>query len=512
MDTILSMRHIDKAFFGTPANKDIDLDVRAGEIHALLGENGAGKTTLMNILYGMYSRDAGEIWWKGKKVEFRSPKDAIGCRIGMVHQHFTLVSNLTVSENITLGLKSKGYPFTDRPYLNRKLKEIGDRYGLSIRPDAKISTLSVGEQQRVEIMKLLYRSAELLILDEPTAVLTPGETAEFFKVLKRLAADGCAIIIITHRIPEVMEIADRVTVLRDARKIATLERTALTEDKLSAYMIGRALNLIARTPPKKTEEAGVELAHISLEAHKRAQLTDVSLSIRPGEILGIAGVDGNGQKELAEVILGVRRHTAGRVLLCGQDVSALDVHKRKALGIGYISDDRHHDGLIMDMGLSENMLLQGDVHNGFFKKGFIDRKAVRAATKDAVEKFSIKTHALETPIRLLSGGNQQKLILSRELYAGVKLIVAFQPTRGLDIGASEFIRTQLLQYREHGCCILLISADLEEIFALSDRVAVIHTGRIMGVCDNDARVDMTQIGLMMAGRTAAALAQTEGKA
>ena len=509
MEPILSMRNIDKFFFGIPANHDVCLDVHHGEIHALLGENGAGKTTLMNILYGLYPRDGGEIYWKGEPIAFRSPKDAIERKIGMVHQHFSLVPNLTVSENITLGLKSKGYPFTDRRYLDRRLLEISDHYGLSIDPSAVVSTLSVGEQQRVEIIKLLYRNAELLILDEPTAVLTPGETRDFFRVLRRLREDGCSVIIITHRIPEVMEIADRVTVLRDAKRVFTGDTASLTETELSEHMIGRQLKLMERTPRQAFEGDGLVLQGISMQKKEQALLSDISLQIAPGEILGIAGVDGNGQKYLAEAIVGIRKYQRGTISLNGTVLDPLKVSARKKLGIGYISDDRHHDGLVIDMSLNENMLLQQATNEKFLRCGFVDRKAVEAVTDAAIEKFSIKTPSSTTPIRLLSGGNQQKLILAREFFEGVQLIVAFQPTRGLDIGASEFIREQLLAYRDRGCCILLISADLEEIMSISDRVSVMHDGQIMGEFANDGAIDMTRLGLMMAGRTAESLNESE---
>ena len=505
MDPILSMRNISKYFSGIPANQNVNLDVNCGEIHALLGENGAGKTTLMNILYGLYTHDEGEIFWKGERISFRSPKDAIACRIGMVHQHFSLVSNLTVSENITLGLKSKGYPFTDRKYLKERLLEISDRYGLAIDPDARISSLSVGEQQRVEIIKLLYRNAELLILDEPTAVLTPGEIKDFFRVLRRLREDGCSVIIITHRIPEVMEIADRITVLRDAQAVFTGEVAALTETQLSEHMIGRQLKLMNRDTAKNYNKPSLQVEHISMQKKDKTLLTDVSIQIAPGEILGIAGVDGNGQKYLAEAILGIRKYQSGSISLAGKKLDDMDVSARKKLGIGYISDDRHHDGLVIDMSLSENMLLQEATSDTFVRRGFIDRKSVLNATEAAIRKFSIKTPGPSTPIRLLSGGNQQKLILARELYDGVQLIVAFQPTRGLDIGASEFIRDQLLHYRQLGCCVLLISADLEEILSISDRVSVMHGGKIMGEFANDSNIDMAKLGLMMAGRTADSL-------
>ncbi|MEG0779269.1 MAG: ABC transporter ATP-binding protein [Oscillospiraceae bacterium] len=500
---LLSMKNIDKSFFGKMANQQVCLTVETGEIHALLGENGAGKTTLMNILYGIYQKDAGEILWKGSPVELHSPKDAIRLKIGMVHQHFTLVPTLTVSQNITLGLHEKGYPFTDRKALDQRILDISAQYGLEIHPEARVSTLSVGEQQRVEIMKLLYRDAQLLILDEPTAVLTPQETHDFFQVLKKLKADGRSVILITHRIPEVMAIADCVTVLRDTYSILSAPIGTLTEKSLSEHMIGRELKQMHRPGAATAEgQEGLSLTRVSLRENGLQKLSDLNLRIAPGEILGIAGVDGNGQKELAEVILGIRRVTEGQLSLAGVELTALPVHRRKQLGIGYISDDRHHDGLVMDMSLVENLLLQDDKNQDFVKNGFVRWPAVRQKVGELVAEYDIKTHTLDTAIRYLSGGNQQKLILARELFDGVKLIIAFQPTRGLDIGASEFIREQLAATCQKGCCVLLISADLEEILSLSNRIAVLHKGSIMGVLPNSETLDMTRIGLMMAGRTA----------
>lgn len=497
---LLSMQNISKSFYGKWALDRVCLEVEAGEIHALLGENGAGKTTLMNILYGIYTRDAGEIFWKGEPVHFSSPKDAIERRIGMVHQHFMLVPSLTVSQNITLGLKSPGHPIPDRRKLNGTIKGISDKYGLQIDPEAYVSSLSVGEQQRVEIMKLLYRNAELLILDEPTAVLTPQETESFFAVLRKLRDDGKAVIIITHRIPEVMNISNRITVLRDGKNIATVRTAQVTEEELSRYMIGRELKPVRRTPAARSQEPGLSLEQVSLEVNGLRRLEDISLEIGRGEILGVAGVDGNGQKDLAEVILGIRRHTSGTIKLGGTDISHLSIQERKKLGIGYISDDRHQDGLVLDMDLVENMLLKTPTDPAYLKRGLIDKKRVREDTLKAIQEYAIKTPGPETPIRYLSGGNQQKLILARELAGNPQAVVAFQPTRGLDIGAAEFIQQKLLEHRSRGCSILLISADLEEIMALSDRIAVIYKGKIMGIVANDGELDILSLGLMMAGR------------
>lgn len=496
---LLAMNKISISFFGKYALENVNFAVESGEIHALLGENGAGKTTLMNILYGIYTREEGEIFWKGEPVSFSSPKDAIERRIGMVHQHFMLIPTLTVSENITLGLKSKGHPFPNRKELNASIIEISERYGLEINPEAYVSSLSVGEQQRVEIIKLLYRNAELLILDEPTAVLTPQETESFFNVLRKLRDDGHSVIVITHRIPEVMSITDRVTVLRDGKNIATVATKDIDEEQLSKYMIGRELKVITKEASPKYDQKGLVLEDITYYRGNIKRLDSISIEIGKGEIVGIAGVDGNGQKEFAEVITGIIQQSSGRIWLGEVEMSHLSVLERKKLGLGYVSDDRHHDGLVLDMNLAENMLLKTYTEKVFQKNGFINQKLVRETTLKAIKEFQIKTSGPEKPIRYLSGGNQQKLILARELAGDPQALVAFQPTRGLDIGATEFIHQKLLEQRQKGCSILLISADLEEITALSDRIAVLYKGKIMGIVHNHKDLDLAEIGLMMAG-------------
>lgn len=500
--SLLTMKNISKAFYGKPALEEVDLRVEAGQIHALLGENGAGKTTLMNILYGLYERDEGEIYWKDEPLEIKSPKDAIDCHIGMVHQHFMLVPNLTVAENITLGLKSPGHPFPRKEEINQKLLGLSEQYNLALDPSKKISSLSVGEQQRVEIMKLLYREAELLILDEPTAVLTPQETLSFFAILKKLKEQGHSVIIITHRIQEVMAIADEISVLRDGRLVKTVDARDVDERQLAIYMINRELKehpeRQAYTGSKKGE--GLFLKDVGLWEDNMEKLNGISLSIPPGEIVGIAGVDGNGQKELAEVILGMRRITEGSIRLNGLDLSSMPVKERKMLGLAYISDDRHHDSLLMSMDLPTNMILKAG-KNPSCQRGMVIRwKQVADFTEKMVEEFKVKTPGLEVPIRYLSGGNQQKIILARELDGEPTLIVAFQPTRGLDIGAAEFIQQKLLEKRMEGCSILLISADLEEIRALSDRIHVMYKGEFLGEMANDQNLDLTAIGLWMAGK------------
>ncbi len=492
----LEMRDITKTFFGKSANHTVNLTVGPSEIHALLGENGAGKTTLMNILYGIYQPDGGEIFLDNEAVLISSPKVAISHHIGMVHQHFTLVPTLTVSENITLGLKSPGYPFVHRRSLDEKIRTLSLRYGLEVDPTALVSSLSVGQQQRVEIIKLLYREAKLLILDEPTAVLTPQEVQSFFAILKRLRSEGHSVIIITHHIEEVLAITDRVTILRNGCNAGEVLTSKTSKEELSMLMIGRKLQREHRQPVVCSQDrSGLVVTDVAL---KDGRLGPVSFSLAPGKIFGIAGVDGNGQKELAECILGIRKSHGGSVTLDDIPLDQLGIQKRKDLGIGYISDDRLSDSLVLDMDLKENMLLKLQGKNRLKRYGLLDRKALQACTEQAVQEYQIKTSSLSCPVRLLSGGNQQKLILAREMEGSPTLVVACQPTRGLDIGASESVHKVLLALRSEGCSVLLISADLEEIFDLSDDIAVMHGGSIMDVIPN-RDVDLTYVGLLMAG-------------
>lgn len=500
---LLEMQQICKAFSGVYANDHVDLTVEKGEIHALLGENGAGKTTLMNILFGIYSADSGQILWKGQPVRFASPKDAIAAGIGMVQQHFSLVRKMTVLDNIILNLRDNRFVL-DRKQARQRVLALAEKYGLTVDPDAQVDSLSVGEQQRVEILKALYRDVELLILDEPTGVLTPQETAQFFEVLRALQKEGYGIIIITHRMSEIMAISDRVTILRDGKKVAQLVTAQTQPDELSRYMIGRELKETydVDTPPGK--ECLLSLEGVSLPRKKKGHpLHDITLELRRGEILGVAGVEGNGQKELAEIITGIQRPSAGRVMLDGTDIQRETVRQRYERGVVYISDDRLNDSLVTDMDLTENLMLRDYCRPPFSHKGLLDRKAMLRAAKEKIQRYQVRssgTSGEATPVRLLSGGNQQKLIVAREISDRAQVVVASQPTRGLDIGATQFVRDRLVEQRNAGKGVLLISADLEEIMALSDRIAVLFGGRIVGVL-NRQEATVEQIGLLMGGVT-----------
>ena len=500
---LLEMQQICKAFSGVYANDHVDLTVEKGEIHALLGENGAGKTTLMNILFGIYSADSGQILWKGQPLCFASPKDAIAAGIGMVQQHFSLVRKMTVLDNIILNLRDNRFVL-DRKQARQRVCALAEKYGLTVDPDAQVGNLSVGEQQRVEILKALYRDVELLILDEPTGVLTPQETAQFFEVLRALQKEGYGIIIITHRMSEIMAISDRVTILRDGKKVAQLVTAETQPDELSRHMIGRELNesYDVDTPPG--EETLLSLEAISLPRKKKGHpLHDITLELRRGEILGVAGVEGNGQKELAEIITGIQHPSQGRVVLDGQEIQRETVRQRYERGVVYISDDRLNDSLVTDMDLTENLMLRDYCRAPFSHKGLLDRKAMLQTAKEKILRYQVRssgTSGEATPVRLLSGGNQQKLIVAREITDRAQVVVASQPTRGLDIGATEFVRDRLVEQRNAGKGVLLISADLEEIMALSDRIAVLFGGRIVGVLTRQ-EATVEQIGLLMGGIT-----------
>ncbi|WP_309493385.1 ABC transporter ATP-binding protein [Candidatus Hecatella orcuttiae] len=507
-ETVIAMRGITKRFPGVLANDHVDIDIKAGEIHAILGENGAGKTTLMNILYGLLQPDEGEIFVYGEKVTPKSPKDMIDLGIGMVHQHFMLIPTFTVVENIILGLESSKEPFLDVDLAEKKIIELSEKYGLKVNPKAKVWQLSTGERQRVEIIKALYRGAQVLIMDEPTSVLTPTEVEELSKILKRMAKEGLAIIpFITHKLPEVMAISDRVTVLRKGRVVGRFETKLTDEKSLAREMVGR--EVLFKLPKSEVKKGKVVLEVRGLWAQSDfgvSALKGVSFSIREGEILGVAGVAGNGQRELAEVIAGLRRAVAGRVLIDGRDVTNLPPREIIKQGLGHIPEDRMGMGLILDFSIAENIILE--THSDppfayrwilpFKKRWFIDQDEVDKYAEKLLLEYNIVAAGKDTLARHLSGGNLQRLILARELSREPKVLVANQPTRGLDVGATEFIRRKLLEQRDRGVAILLISEDLDEVMSMSDRIAVLYEGEIMGILPAE-KADMKEVGMMMAG-------------
>jgi simple sugar transport system ATP-binding protein len=495
----LEMRGITKRFPGVLASDHVDFDVKSGEVHALLGENGAGKSTLMKILYGLYHADEGEILLNGKSVNIASPTDAINLGIGMIHQHFMLVPSLTVAENVALGLPSSRGPLTDLDCVSKRILELAGIYGLKIDPNAYIWQLSVGQQQRVEIIKALYRGAALLILDEPTAVLTPQEVDELFVIMHQMVKDGHGLIFISHKLHEVVEISNRVTVLRDGRKIGTRPTSETTKQDLANWMVGREISF---APDRGNVERGEIRLKIDLLTCRSDRgtpgLRGISLEVHAGEILGVAGVSGNGQRELAETVTGLRKITAGRVYLEGNNVTGLPPGELTERMLSYIPEERMRDGIIKDFTVAENMILREHHKPPFSRSGFLNLKAISNHTDQMIAKFHVKTPSQETLVKNLSGGNIQKLVLAREISRNPRVIIAAQPTRGLDIGATEYVREQLIEQRKKGAAVLLISEDLDEIFALSDRIAVIYEGQIMDILSRQYAT-LEKLGLLMAG-------------
>jgi general nucleoside transport system ATP-binding protein len=495
----LEMRGITKRFPGVLASDHVDFDVKSGEVHALLGENGAGKSTLMKVLYGLYRPDQGEILLNGKPVDIASPVDAINLGIGMIHQHFMLVPSLTVAENVALGLPSSRGLLTDLDRVSKRILELAGIYGLKIDPDAYIWQLSVGQQQRVEIIKALYRGAALLILDEPTAVLTPQEVDELFVIMHQMVKDGHGLIFISHKLHEVVEISNRVTVLRDGRKIGTRPTSETTKQDLANWMVGREISFAPDRGKVELGEVRLKLIDISCGSDRGTPgLRGVSLEVRSGEILGIAGVSGNGQRELAESITGLRKITDGKVFLEGEDISGLAPGEITDRMLSYIPEERMRDGMIKDFTVAENMILREHNKIPYSRYGFLNLRDISKHADDLIAKFHVKTPSHETYAKNLSGGNIQKVVLAREISRNPRAMVAAQPTRGLDIGATEYVREQLLVERRNGVAILLISEDLDEILALSDRIAVIYEGQIMDIIPRRDAVP-EKLGLLMAG-------------
>lgn len=496
----LQMRGIVKRFPGVLANDQVDLDVRAGEIHALLGENGAGKSTLMKILFGLYRPDAGETLLNGQPAHIQSPSDAISKGIGMIHQHFMLVPSFSVVENVALGLRSSKGLVLDLAQVAERIRQLSKEYGLRVSPEAMVWQLAVGEQQRVEIIKALYRNADLLVLDEPTAVLTPQECDEFFVILRQMAARGHSLIFITHKLHEVLAISDRVTVLRDGRVVKTMRTQGATREELARLMVGREILLRVERPHVQVGGTRLQLEDIWAESDRPGipALRGVNLDVRAGEIVGIAGVSGNGQREIAEVIAGLRKPTRGRVLIDGMDVTGWSPGHLLEQGLSYIPEERMRDGAIREFSVEENLILRDHGREPYCRGSFLDFRHIAEEAQRLIGDFDIKTPSRETPLKNLSGGNIQKLILARELSRQPRVLIAAQPTRGVDIGATEYIHKQLVAQRASGSATLLISEDLDEIQNLSDRIAVMYEGQIMGVRDRGGAT-VEELGLMMAG-------------
>lgn len=498
-ESFLRMENITKRFPGVIANDRVSLEVHPGEIHALLGENGAGKSTLMNVLYGLYRPDEGQIYVEDRPVEIGSPDDAIGLGIGMVHQHFMLVRPLTVTENIILGLPGDRGIVIDYEAAKERIQELSESYELVVDPDAVIRDLSVGIEQRVEIIKALYRGARLLILDEPTAVLTPQEIEGLFAIMRRLVEAGNAIIFISHKLDEVMAISDRVTVLRGGTAVDTVNTADTNKRELAQMMVGR--EVLFRVDRSPAERGDVVLDARDLVVHDDRgvpAVRNLSLTVCAGEVVGLAGVDGNGQKELAEALTGLRRPESGTVVINGHDTTEMDAGQLLQFNVAYVPEDRQREGLVLDFSLSENAIAKRFRRRPFSVRGFLRRPPIRSYAQELIERFDVRTPSVEREAKTLSGGNQQKLVLARELAEEPALIVAAQATRGLDVGATEFVEQQVLEQRSRGAAVLYISTELEEIFKLSDRIAVIHRGEIMGVVRPE-EVTPEELGLMMAG-------------
>jgi general nucleoside transport system ATP-binding protein len=493
----LELRGITKRFGDLVANDHIDLTVEPGEIRALLGENGAGKTTLMNVLYGLVQPDEGEILLDGEPVRIHSPKDAINAGIGMVHQHFMLVPVFTVAENVTLGQERvRAFGLIDRRRTKRDVRALSERYGLRVDPDAMVEDLPVGVQQRVEILKSLLRDAQLLVLDEPTAVLTPQESQDLFRIMRELRADGRSIIFISHKLKEVQEIADKITVIRRGRVVGERPPTA-TDAELAALMVGRSVQLRVSKTPAKPGAVVLDVAGLSVPGERGEEpVHAVSFQVRAGEILGVAGVQGNGQTELSEALMGLRPAT-GTVHLNGADLSHYSTAARLRAGIGYIPEDRQEDGLVSDFSVAENLILDVYDQPPYASRFALDLGAIRDGATRRVAEYDVRTSSISTPVGTLSGGNQQKVIVARELGRDVKLLLANQPTRGLDVGSIEFVHKEIIAQRDRGCAVVLVSSELDEIYALSDRIAVMYEGEIVGFRPPDT--PEAELGLMMTG-------------
>lgn len=500
MEYVVEMLDIRKEFPGIIANDNITLNIKKGEIHALLGENGAGKSTLMGILFGMYQADSGSIRIHGKEVRISNPNVANELGIGMVHQHFKLVHNFTITENIILGIESRNGFTVDIKSAAMRIKELSERYGLNVDPNAKIEDVSVGMQQRVEILKMLYRDAQVLILDEPTAVLTPQEIQELIKIMKNLIAEGKSIILITHKLKEIKAAAHRCTVIRRGKLVGTVEVASTSEAQMAEMMVGRQVSFKVDKKEKEPGEVILKVEDLSVLSNRKVLgLKNFSIEIRSGEILGVAGVEGNGQTELVEAITGLRQAESGKVLLNGKDITTMLVRSHINQGIAHIPEDRQKRGLVLDYTVEDNMVLEIYDREPFSKYGLINRNAIHDYADGIIKNFDVRAGQGAASIaRSLSGGNQQKAIVGREIELNPDLLIAVQPTRGLDVGSIEYIHKRLVEQRDKGKAVLLVSLELDEILNVSDRIAIVNNGELVGVV-NAAYTDENEVGLMMAG-------------
>lgn len=500
---IIEMLHITKEFPGIVANDDITLQLRKGEIHALLGENGAGKSTLMSVLFGMYQPEKGEIRKNGEVVRIKDPNDANALGIGMVHQHFKLVEVFSVLDNIILGVEPTVTPFgfLQKAQARQKVMELSERYGLKVDPDALVEDITVGMQQRTEILKMLYRDNEVLIFDEPTAVLTPQEIDELMKIMKNLAKEGKSILFITHKLNEIMEVADRCTILRKGKYIGTVNISETSKEELSRMMVGRNVSFSVNKKPSKPGDTVLKVEHMTVpsKVHGNNAVKDVSFNVRKGEIVCIAGIDGNGQSEFVQGLTGLEKVSGGKILFNGQDITKASIRDRSKMGMSHIPEDRHKHGLVLDYSIEQNMVLQRYWQPEFESFGFIKSKAVREYAERLIEQYDVRSgQGPVTITRSMSGGNQQKAIIAREIDKDPDLLVAVQPTRGLDVGAIEYIHSQLVAQRDKGKAVLLVSLELDEVMDVSDRILVMYEGELVGQLDPKT-VSVEELGLYMAG-------------
>ena len=500
-DYVIEMLNITKEFPGIKANDNVTLQLKRGEIHALLGENGAGKSTLMSVLFGMYQPEEGVIKKDGQEVKITSPNDATALHIGMVHQHFKLVECFTVLDNIILGAEPMKGVVVNRNEARKKILDLSEKYGLKVDPDAKIEDISVGMQQRVEILKMLYRDNEILIFDEPTAVLTPQEIDELMDIMRGFKAEGKSILFITHKLAEIKAVADRCSVLRKGKYMGTVEVADTSVEEMSRLMVGRDVQLVLEKEPCHLGDTVLKVENLTVASKvgKKDAVKNVSLEVKAGEILCLAGIEGNGQTEFVYALTGLEKPTQGKIELCGKDISKLNIRNRSKAGISHVPEDRHKHGLVLDYTLENNMVLQRYWEKEFQVAGFIKKKAVRQYSDRLIEKFDVRSgQGSVTIARSMSGGNQQKAILGRELDRENPLLVAVQPTRGLDVGAIEYVHSQLVAQRDAGKAVLLVSLELDEVMNLSDRILVMYEGEVVGELDPKTTT-VQELGLYMAG-------------